>query len=310
MHFRKADRVHSLARFVLMLFLFVALAGCASSHSKKPGPDLAPAPLPQYKEGTTYVYSKGNWERVVAVEPGAVTWENHRGTVSTGAPDFTYKRTTWKSRSRQGAREFFPRDEILATPPISLWPLRVGNVAAHNERGVWSEKGGPEKTYRATWSCKVSGSEHVSVMAGEFDTYKIDCERKSGRRTWELRTWYYAPKVGHFVLSTRRYTYDRSSRRRELLAIIPPIERFSTAKRNHMEQKFQKTLENNRSGRAYTWSSNGLYVQIMPVDTFKIGNGTYCRRYVQQISMPNDKGTFYGMACRESNGSWVIPRQK
>ena len=80
--------------------------------------------------------------------PGAVTWENNRGRVSTGPPDFTYKQSSWQLGSRQGVREFSPREDVLAVTPTSLWPLRVGNAAGHSERGVWSEKDGPEKTYR------------------------------------------------------------------------------------------------------------------------------------------------------------------
>lgn len=302
-------RVRPTPAFILILAVLIAAGGCATSPPRQPGPDLAPAPLPKYKEGTTYVYSKGSWERVIDVMPGAVTWENNRGRVSTGPPDFTYKQSSWQLGSRQGVREFSPREDVLAVTPTSLWPLRVGNAAGHTERGVWSEKDGPEKTYRTNWSCNVAGTERVSVMAGEFDTYAIECARKSGRRTWELKTWYYAPVVGHYVLVTSKYTYDRPSQRRELLAVIPPDDGISAAKRKRIAQSFQKTMEYNKSGQPLSFSDKKLTVKITPTDTFRIDNGTYCRRYVQKMSLPDVNDTFYGMACRESNGAWVIPRR-
>ena len=285
-------------------------SGCATSPPHQPGPDLARAPLPTYTKGTTYVYSNGSWETVIDVTPSAVTWENNRGRVSSGPPDFTYKQSSWKLRNRQGVREFAPREDVLAGAAHQLlWPLRVGNVAGHTERGVWSEKGGPEKTYQTNWSCKVAGTERVSVMAGEFDTYAIECARRSGRRTYELKTWYYAPAAGHYVLVTSKYTYDRPSWQKELLAVIPPDDGLSTAKRKRIAQSFQKTMEYNKSGQPLSFSDKKIKVEITPTDTFRIDNGTYCRRYVQKMSLPNDKGTFFGMACRETNGAWVIPRR-
>lgn len=302
-------RMRPTPTFILIVAIFMAASGCATSPPQRPGPNLAPAQLPIYKKGTTYVYSNGSWETVIDVTSGAVTWKDNRGMVSTGSPDFTYKRTSWQLKSRQGSREFAAREDVLAVPPTSLWPLRVGNVAGYTESGTWSDKSGPEKTYRSKWSCEVAGTERVSVMAGEFDTYTIECARKSGRRTWEVKTWYYAPAIGHYVLVTNRYTYDQPSRRMELLAVLPPDDGLSAVKRNRIEQNFQKALEYNRSGRPLLWSDEGINVEITPTDTFRIDNGTYCRRYVQKISLPKEQDTFHGMACRESNGTWVIPRR-
>ena len=309
MSFHTAYRVRPMPAFILLLVFLFSTGGCATSPPQQRGPDLAPAQLPVYKKGTTFVYSNGSWETVVDVTPGAVTWENSRGRVSTGPVDFTFKQTSWNFRNRQGGREFSAREDVLAPPPTSLWPLRVGNVAGYTERGSWREKGGPEKTYRTNWSCNVAGTERVSVMAGEFDTYAIECAKKSDRRTWELKTWSYAPAVGHYVLVTSRYTYDRPSQRQELLAVIPPDDGLSTAKKKLMAKNFQKTMEYNKSGQPLSFSDKRIKVEITPTHTFRIDNGTYCRRYVQKIMLSDRNDTYYGMTCRESNGTWVVPRK-
>ena len=306
---RPMYRGHPTLAFILLLAFVILADGCATSPPQQQGPDLAAASLPVYEKGTTYVYSDGSWERVVDVSAEAVTWENSQGRVSTGPPDFTYKQTSWELRDRQGVREFAPRKDVLAAPPTNLWPLRVGNVAGHTERGSWRETGGPEKTYRTDWSCAVAVTERVSVMAGEFDTYRIDCARKSGRRIWELKSWHYAPAVGHYVRVSSRYTYDRPSWHKELLAVIPPDDGLSAAKKKRIAQSFQKTMEYNQSGRPLSFSDKRIKVEITPTDTFRIDNGTYCRRYVQKIMLSDKNDTFYGMACRESNGTWVIPRK-
>lgn len=304
---RPMYRGNPMPAIILILAILLLAGGCATSPPQVPAPNLAPAPLPTYKEGTTYVYSNGSWERVIDTMPDAVSWESDRGSVSTGSPDFTYKRASWKSGNRQRSREFTPRNDIVATPPTSLWPLRVGNVAGYIERSTRIEEGKPDKKNQVIWRCEVSGTERVSVMAGEFDTYQINCERKAGRQTMEVKTWSYAPEVDHYVRVSSRYYNNRPPRQKELLAVIPPIKKLSVAKRIRIDQRFQKTMEDNKSGQAYSWSSEGLNVQITPVDTFRIKNGTYCRRYVQKMSLPDGNDTFYGMACRDSNGAWVIP---
>ena len=66
-------------------------------------------------------------------------------------------------------------------------------------------------------------------MAGDFDTFKIVCKRyyvsmnKNKSNLREVKTWNYAPQVGHYVLATTKYYYDKKPRRQELLAVLPPL---------------------------------------------------------------------------------------
>ena len=182
------------------------------------GPQLSPAPLPTYSKGTTFVYSDGRWDTVTAVSPGVVTWSDYRGLVSSGLPDFTYRPSKWKSKTRSVTRQFGPRSDLFTQSATTLWPLRTGNVANYSETGTWIEKDGTESSYRTNWSCAVEGTERVSVMAGDFDTFKIVCKRyyvsrsKNTSSIKEAKTWNYAPEVGHYVLATTKYYYDRNPR--------------------------------------------------------------------------------------------------
>lgn len=301
---------------IVVAILYFAKYGFAAAQQHTEN-RLPSAPLPTYLQGTTFVYSDGSWETVVANSAGQVTWRDHRGYVSSGSADFTRRRAQWQTRTRRGARQFEERKDLWAKQNISLWPLQIGNAASYSETGIWLRKGEPENTYRANWACKVIGTERVSVMAGEFDTWKIECKRYAGGRVSaksrlrEIKTWHYAPDIGHYVLVTRKYYTGKAPERRELLAVLPPLEGLSAAEKRRLQSKFQKALEFKKSGEALTWSLPGktLSGKIMPTATFRLQDGRYSRRYVQTLNRQQGQQTYYGMAVRDAEGRWVIPRR-
>ena len=301
--------------FTLSLFA-LTVAGCAARHIDQVSV-LEPAPTSQYAAGTTFVYSNGTWEKVISATREMVTWENHRGTISTGSPDFTHRRFEWQTLDRRGTRQISPRNDIAYRPPTSLWPLQKGKKASFREDGQWRDAEGIEKTYSSIWSCEVTGTERVSVMAGVFDTWKITCRRYSvnrygsASRINEVKTWHYAPEIGHPVLITSRYSYDRPSRRRELMAVLPPENMLSPAANDRMNFSLQKSLESNRRGKAVRWEvpGQGLSGKTIPMDTYRLANNVFCRRYVQEVQRVEEKQNFYGMACRNSEGKWIVPRK-
>jgi len=315
-----ANPLRTLRLTALCLLTALSAYGCATvpESSTADGPRLEPAPLPSYSQGTTFVYSDGKWETVIDHSPETVTWRNHRGYVSSGSRDFTYRRSKSENKTRSITREFGPRTDLYIQNADTLWPLRTGNAATYSETGTRTGKGGAESSYRTAWSCAVTGTERVSVMAGDFDTYKIVCKRyyvsrkkKNRSRLREEKTWNYAPGVGHYVLATATYTYDKKPRRQELLAVLPPLDGFSAGARRQMENSFQIALERKKSGQSLRWSSAELRasVETMPTKTFKTSDGNYSRRYVQKLTLPDGQRTYYGMAVRSSDGVWIIPRQ-
>jgi hypothetical protein len=275
------------------------------------------APLPTYQKGTTFVYSNGTWETVLANSPARVTWRDHRGYVSSGSADFTRRRAEWQTKTRKGSRQFAARKDLWIKHKTSLWPLQIGNEANYSETGTWQRQGETENSYKANWSCEVVGTERVSVMAGEFDTWKIICKRYAGTRfsaksrLREIKTWHYAPKVGHYVLAARQYFTGKASQRLELLAVLPPLNGLSVSANRQLQSKFQKALEFKKSGESLKWSlpQSALSGEIMPVDTFRLDDGKYARRYVQIFKQPQGRQTYYGMAVRNAKGKWVIPRR-
>jgi len=302
---------------ILFMILTMAVFGCtAAQRSSHIHQD--PEPLPAYRQGTTFVYADGAWETVNAVAPNIVTWKDHRGYTSNGTPDFTRRRIYYQTRARQGTRTFGPREDLVFRSKEVLWPLKIGNRASYTETGTWIDKrDGSEHSYRNHWSCEATGIERVAVPAGEFSTWKISCTRYnvSGQsvqsRPKEIKTWYYAPEIGHYVLVTHNYLYDKPSRRQELLAVLPPKEILPTRARRKMERSFQKAMEHKVSGSSASWSiaSAAASGGTTPYGTFKLEDGTFCRRYVQELNLSDDQQTYFGLACRDSKGRWDIPRR-
>jgi hypothetical protein len=316
MNKNKGNLLYFTILVIVIAILYLTKYGFAAAQQHT-GKNLPSVPLPTYRQGTTFVYSDGSWETVVANSAGQVTWRDHRGDVSSGSADFTRRRAQWQTRTRQGTRQFEARKDLWIRQKTSLWPLQIGNVASYSETGVRQRKGEPENTYRANWTCEVVGTERVSVMAGEFDTWKTECKRyAAGRvsaksRLREIKTWYYAPEIGHYVLATRQYYTGKAPDRLELLAVLPPLEGLSAAEKRRLQSKFQKALEFKKSGESLTWKLPGktLSGKIMPTATFRLEDGRYSRRYIQILNHPQGRQTYYGMAVRDTKGRWVIPRR-
>ena len=78
-----------------------------------------------------------------------------------------------------------------------------------------------------------------------------------------------------------------------------------------MTEAFQIALEHKKSGETSAWSApdNALSGQIMPTGTFRLADGSYSRRYVQKMTLPDGQRTYYGMAVRNSKGVWTVPRR-
>ena len=309
---------------VLPLLAAVLVTSCAASRNQEmlaTGSNslgLPPAPLPHYEAGTKFVYSNGTWETVMEAGPEQVAWINHRGNLSTGYPDFTYKRNTWKTRDRQGTRSYSQSDFWLQEATRTLWPLKSGNKTRYDEIGWWSSSSGMERGYDSYWSCEVMGTERISVAAGDFDTWKITCRRypdkfRANRKTREYRTWYYAPSINHWVLEERDYNGYRKNRRKELAAILPDLDSFTEKVEDvvSLKRQFQNTLESSKTGITDIWENprGQLYASMTPKKSFRLENGNICRQYHQVIGSAGNTYEFPGIACRNGAGRWAVPRR-
>ena len=168
---------------------------------------LAPAPLPIYAVGDTFVYSSDGklvQEQVVSATGERVTWTNDQGMIWTTTNDLVTPPMSWSSHPELGRG----RQTIIGNPK-ALYPLKKGNKVAFGTRG--NSENLPTG-WRNKEICLVIGQKDISVTAGDFTTFHISCKRKD--HTEDL---YYAPVAQNYVLRVRKFANNRSQK--ELVSI-------------------------------------------------------------------------------------------
>ena len=116
----------------------------------------------RFSDGCSYDLPQGNWQAP------ATRWKDCSGSTGTA-------KVARKGKSR-------------------LYPLKVGNTSIFNVRGK-SKRAGKVNSWSTTRRCEVTGTANVTVPAGRFDAYRIDCSDE-----WTRYRWYYSPELRHPVL--------------------------------------------------------------------------------------------------------------
>lgn len=204
-----------LRTFGLGVTFAVAVLGTAcSSGSGSQQAALEPAGSPDYRAGQSFTFSDRGTRRVVAVEGGGVRWSRKPGTSYLVSPNFIVPILRRESSSSVVSHQAFGS-------PEDLWPLRVGkSVRFRVVRTTLSKSDGRQTRTTYNWRCDVEDTDRVTVPAGTFDTYRIDCRRFFGHRQTPRRriTWYYAPELGHYVRREKEHLGTREIRTIELVS--------------------------------------------------------------------------------------------
>ncbi len=287
------------------------LGGCTGLDTRTgSGPALEQATLPAYVSGERYYYDNGRTERVSSTSGDRVIWKDDRGIRLTRSRNPVYPELERKAKSSHTERRVDGIDNG------ELWPLAGGRSTDFvSDKTRTDKRTGLVKSKRRYWICRVDGTETIQVRMGTFDTWRVTCERVHRKKAQKnkLRTWYYAPEVGHYVLKTYGQKYDpKPYRRIELTGIRPPTEALGVDSKARKREyaSFQKALEKAATGETVTWKDreSGVVVRTTPTATMQTGDGRYCRTYRQEVS-PNPGNRVYpGIACRSDDGRWRIPR--
>lgn len=298
-------------RALVALATAALLGGCTGLDTRTgSGPALERSPLPGYVSGERYYYNNGRTERVDSTRGDRVTWKDDRGIRLTRSRSPVYPELERKANSSHIEHRIDGMDNG------ELWPLSGGRSTDFvSDKTRTDKRTGRVNTKRRYWICRVDGTETVQVRMGTFDTWRVACERVHRKKAQKnkLRTWYYAPEVGHYVLKTYGRKYDpKPYRRIELTGIRPPTKALGVDSKARKREyaSFQKALEKAASGETVTWKDrkSGVVVRTTPTATLQTGDGHYCRTYRQEIS-PNPGNRIYpGIACRSDDGRWRIPR--
>lgn len=311
-------------RLSLPLIAFLNLLSCTPvtplySSGTIRAQTLAPAKLPEYTAGITYVYSDGTWERVAEAHPSYVVWENHRGERSLASTDFTYRSAKWERNGLKGYRTFAPTEFLYTQSNASIWPLTTGNRTHYDEKSKWGVPGIYQNHSNATWKCSVEGTEQINVPAGSFDTWKISCSRYSKNQLtsrltlWENKTFHYAPAIGHWVVLDQTFKNSKARIRKELVAVLPSLSGLGVDSKSSIgiKEHFQQTLGNLPNGQMDRWtdSAGKISFSMTPIATYRLADGTPCRQYEQRLDLISHSKSYYGIACRGETGLWAVPRR-
>lgn len=170
---------------------------------------FVPPPVGQQATWLTEDGSNVTWT-VVAVDDGSYSLRSDQGETATDVTPF-FATAAWSVRDGAGTTTF-------DGDPRSLFPLRVGNRAEWQSRGINNDE-----AFQSATRCTVSEQVRVVVPAGDFDTFKVDCIAGSDLSNPSSRsTYYYAPAVGDIVRYHRSHRDRGLLRDRQLVAITGP----------------------------------------------------------------------------------------
>lgn len=167
---------------------------------------LPVAPAPQRRVGDSFVFRFPNGvqqaETVTEVRGDRVGWSIPGGAAWTTVTGALSNPVQWGGTAQYGSGQ-----QTLSGNYRELFPMRVGNVIRYSARGESSRE---PQGWTSQWTCSVPAEERVAVAAGTFDTYRVMCFRAG-----QLRTYFYAPAIGMYVL---RVTTGKDAGRKELVS--------------------------------------------------------------------------------------------
>ncbi len=295
-------------RFLLgfCLMPLLGIGGCVSVGDLPENPPvmgMAPAELPQPTLGDQSYYTGGRSERVTAVEGQTVSWYRSGGKHFQGSADFTLPEELQESSTKRVSNE-------LIGDPNSIWPVNLGKNVKFSVKRVSTRKssgvsGDPAERF---WRCEVNSSESLSVAAGDFDVYRIDCTRSAANTRFRQRVvWYYAPSIEKPVLRLNFRRYGKKNRL-ELMAFDPALPGLSQQDQQRFQQRFQQAMEKTPSGETVNWSKGaGKQIAITPIKTLSWRDGTFCRNYRTQVKLGSYARQGAGLVCRTETGEWKVP---
>jgi len=299
-------------KFTFAATASLLLSGCQTvtmptlpnfSSSSLPGPVLPAAQLPSFKVGDLYYYSNGAREQVVSIEGETINLLSRSKRKLSNFRNFALPAPYIEGRTKEYIKE-------SSAPTTAMWPLKVGKSIRFSTDGTAvTKETGNTISYHQSWSCAVDGTERVRVLAGEFDTYRVKCQRfGSNNKWWQNRTWNYAPMLGTYVL--RRDFYKTSGERiRQLTALRPSLQDLPTKVRSGIIHAWQTALESKQSGDLTSWTDKvtGTSVQVEPLNTYRAENNLFCRTYKQYLTRKGVTRIYSGVACRYGAMKWRTP---
>lgn len=146
---------------------------------------------PALRPGDRFTYGNPDvtWQVIAQVDEGRLAWQASDGSTQITALDPLMPALEWNSPTTGAGRR------LISARSEPLFPLEVGKRVAFRST---VDSDAPPYAWEFDWSCEVLPIEEVTVPAGTFLTYPVNC----GRGTGDDTKFYYSPVVGNYVRVT------------------------------------------------------------------------------------------------------------
>jgi len=294
--------------FLLLSSLPLLLTGCPFSETggiryEPLAAELDAAVLPRFEIGDRRYLSNGRYEEVIALDGDLVTWRSSNGTRYRVRRNFIFPPLLKETAGRRVSNEFEAAEDLL-------WPLQPGNKGWFPARRTSLDKGsGRRISSKRDWYCRVKDGVRLGISAGRFDAYPVECDRTDEMGRFRQRwLWYYSPLLEQVVLR-RIESPRRPERRLELVAFQPSLDRLSRDEIQAYRERFQWVMEELASGNTewYQARGSGHRIAIIPLQSLRLRDGHYCRRYRLRVVRGSSRRWGAGIVCRDDAGRWRIP---
>lgn len=202
-------RPKSAAQRLVLLLGMVAAACSGGPETTSDGvrmPEVGLDAPPGFDVGDTFQFDNPEvtWT-VVAVEDGRAQWESNGGDAQVTDMNPLLPALEWNSETQGSGKR------LISNVDGALFPLEVGARTTFKSTVSMDR---PPYAWEADWTCEVAGVKQIEVPAGNFATFEVVCTRAGA----DENRFYYAPDLGHWVVSATREKADGPLRSRQLVA--------------------------------------------------------------------------------------------
>lgn len=296
--------------YVITLVMAILLTqGCGSlaykDNNEKVLEFTIKAPIPDFRAGDSFTFDNGVTHKVVRQAGNRVDWAIGDKFHYSTSRNILYPWISWSTDKSEA------RGKVA--DPQALWPLQVGvkdrlNLA--NE--YYKTKGGEPLKYTDARNCEVLNLVSITVPAGTYDAFKIQCYKsvvyEASRSSTGVNIYYYSPEVGYFVKEIELADlYADPKKIKQLSSYSVSLSALADADKKSLSKAFQVTMSTKLSDEKTIWrsSDNKHHIEITPTATYVQDDKTLCRSYTQVLNIDMRERKISGYSCRNPSGVWV-----
>ncbi len=160
----------------------------------------------KFRLGDRYTFDNPveRWQ-ITQIKGDRVYWRNDTGERQVTGFNPLLPEREWRNREQGSGRR------LIRDIEGDLFPMRVGAKMSFRATAT-SDK--PPFGWENKWTCQVDDKKSVDVLSGAFEVFVVRCGYSESNQI----TYYYAPKVGHYVVRRTKQEAGKPDQVRNLLS--------------------------------------------------------------------------------------------